>query len=66
MNTLSAVDLETIHGGQQAAAPSPTPKPATQDDDWQERWDEQMKRPAPWSWCTGGFWHGCTEADRYR
>ena len=67
-------DLASVLGGQAAATPTPTasPTPTTSgkssDDDaeWQEKWDEQMKRPASWTSCTGGFWHGCTEGDRYR
>ena len=65
---LTSRDLASVLGGQQAAAPkpTPTPTPSPDDRDWDAEWAEQMKKPASWSSCTGGFWHGCTQGDRYR
>jgi|HubBroStandDraft_6_1064221.scaffolds.fasta_scaffold697588_2 hypothetical protein len=66
---MDTLDLETIFGGQAATptpTPTPTPSPTVPDRDWNAEWAEQMKKPASWSSCTGGFWHGCTEGDRYR
>jgi hypothetical protein len=67
--TISNADLSLVVGGQAPTpTPTPTPSPTVPDDDdtWKQEWDERMKQPAPWSSCTGGFWHGCTEGDRYR